>query len=198
MLALLFGALAVQPACDLSLPSSDVCEAYCTNQCAFYNATTETGSPQNLTLYRITPANVTGVENKNTGDPIGDVNFFLERKNLTLECAANPSEWGCFLDGGEHGRVHRAEAPVPVPAWPSCMNIFAHLHILSASSAVYVRLACSQTTCLGSLLSRWTGSGAHTKSATRWSKALQDPSIHDPATSRDGTTRGTSSAARAA
>ena len=102
MLAILHGALAVQPACDLSLPSSVVCEEYCTSRCAFYNGTSETGSPQNITLYRITPANVTGVINKNTGDAIGDINFFLERKNMTLECAADPNSWGCFLDGGEH------------------------------------------------------------------------------------------------
>ena len=88
-----------QPSCDLSQPASDVCQAYCTNQCAFYNESAERGQPFNITLYRITPANVTGLRNKNTGDDVGDVNFFLMRKNMSMECAASPSGWGCFLDG---------------------------------------------------------------------------------------------------
>ena len=90
-----------QPACDKSRGSKEVCASFCAGECAFYNASAETGSPRNLTLYRLTPANVTGLRNKDSGDMVGDVNFFLMRRNLSLGCDAHPNQWGCFLSGDD-------------------------------------------------------------------------------------------------
>eukprot|EP01048_Picozoa_sp_COSAG05_P022892 COSAG05_NODE_4746_length_1388_cov_0.992242_1_plen_367_part_00 len=87
------------PACDMTKPSQEFCADYCNYKCAFYDPTKETGRPQNITVYRITPANTTGIRNKNTGDAIGDVDFYLSRKNLTQQCAKDPNSFGCFLDG---------------------------------------------------------------------------------------------------
>jgi len=58
-----------------------------------------------VTLYRITPPNVTGIKNKDTGDAHGDISFWLSKKNLTAQCARDPTGFGCFLDGGNiYGR----------------------------------------------------------------------------------------------
>ena len=85
------------------LPHNDYqqeCDDFCTGKCSFFNVTRgEHGFPENKTLYRLTPTNVTGVRNKDTGDAPGDVSFFLSKKNLTQQCAADPTSWGCFLDG---------------------------------------------------------------------------------------------------
>ena len=59
----------------------------------------ETGEPFNKTLWRWTPKNVTGIKNKDTGDAPGDISFYLARKNLTQQCARDPTSFGCFLDG---------------------------------------------------------------------------------------------------
>ena len=68
----------VQPACDTSRPAAEVCEDFCTSKCSFYNASLrERGEPANITVYRITPNNVTGIQNKNTGNAPGDVSFYL-------------------------------------------------------------------------------------------------------------------------
>jgi hypothetical protein len=97
-----------QVACDLSKASTRegadaVCADFCNYKCGFWNASssepTESGKPQNITLYRITPFNVSGIINKNTGDAPGDVGFYLERKNITQQCAKDPHSFGCFLDG---------------------------------------------------------------------------------------------------
>ena len=62
------------PPCDVSSSPKDFCQQFCTYQCGFYNTSAgETGRDQNVTLYRITPRNVTGVTNKNTADAAGDV-----------------------------------------------------------------------------------------------------------------------------
>jgi len=89
----------IQQACDTSRPASAVCEDFCTSKCSFYNASDETGEPTNITVYRLTPNNVTGIQNKNTGNAPGDVSFFLGKKNITQQCAKNPASFGCFLDG---------------------------------------------------------------------------------------------------
>lgn len=97
-----------QVACDLSKANQPggadaICADFCNYKCGFWNASsdlpTETGKPQNITLYRITPFNVSGIVNKNTGDAPGDVGFYLERKNITQQCAKDPHSFGCFLDG---------------------------------------------------------------------------------------------------
>ena len=69
-----------QLACNVTpgeLNSSVLCDEFCTGKCAFYNTTAEeTGQPLNLSLF-ITPANVTGLRNKDTGDLLGDMEFVL-------------------------------------------------------------------------------------------------------------------------
>ena len=101
MLSTLYtAALAAQQQCDLSKPAAHVCDSFCNYQCSFFNTSLgETGAPSNITLYRLTPKNVTGIQNKDTGDAPGDISFLLSRKNLTQECALDPKGWGCFLDG---------------------------------------------------------------------------------------------------
>jgi hypothetical protein len=104
---------------------------FCNYRCGFYNTTAgETGRPINLTVYRITPFNTSGIRNKNTGDAAGDVGFFLSRKNITQQCAKDPHSFGCFLDGdnmygqftvevdGQWGPCKRASAPdMPLSVW---------------------------------------------------------------------------------
>lgn len=93
-------AAATAPPCDLSQPAESVCHDYCVGRCGFYNRSLgETGEPRNITLIRITPANVTGIRNKNTGDAPGDVGYVLSRKNLTQKCAKDPAAFGCLLYG---------------------------------------------------------------------------------------------------
>jgi len=88
------------PPCNLSESGPKVCDDFCNYRCSFYNASKgEDGSPRKITLYRMTPRNVTGIRNKDTGDAPGDVTFFLGKKNLTKMCAKNPTTFGCFLDG---------------------------------------------------------------------------------------------------
>ena len=84
----------------MSRPAGEVCEDFCTSKCSFYNESLgETGQPTNITVYRITPKNTTGIQNKDTGDAPGDISFYLARKNLTQQCARDPTSFGCFLDG---------------------------------------------------------------------------------------------------
>lgn len=93
-------AQAVAPACDLTKSGDEVCADFCNYKCSFYNESLgETGQPMNMTVYRITPFNTSGIRNKNTGDASGDVGFFLSRKNITQQCAKDPHSFGCFLDG---------------------------------------------------------------------------------------------------
>ena len=99
-LLLVLPVASIQQACDISQPAAEVCEDFCTSKCSFFNATAgETGQATNITLYRITPKNVTGIQNKNTGDAPGDVSFFLGRKNITQRCAQDQAAFGCFLEG---------------------------------------------------------------------------------------------------
>ena len=68
------------------------CADYCDYKCA-NNGT----GPRNLTLYRLTPYDVPGIDSMNTADPGGDVAFALERKGLAVECEQNPQGERCFL-----------------------------------------------------------------------------------------------------
>lgn len=90
----------VQPPCDLSKSGDEMCADFCNYKCSFYNSSMDAdGSIKNKTLYRITPPNVTGIKNKDTGDAPGDISFWLSKKNLTQQCARDPTSFGCFLDG---------------------------------------------------------------------------------------------------
>jgi hypothetical protein len=97
MLALVALSVGVPPACDVQ--NASVCDSFCTGGCGFYNTSLkERGMPQNLTVYRITPKNVSGLANKNTADPPGDLTFVISRKNLTQQCLHDPSGRGCHTD----------------------------------------------------------------------------------------------------
>jgi len=93
-------AAAVAPPCDVEHQSGDaVCASFCNYECGFYNASHgERGQPVNLTVYRLTPKNVSGLLNKNTGDAPGDVSFVLSKKNLTQHCLHYPDGLGCHTD----------------------------------------------------------------------------------------------------
>lgn len=89
----------VTPACDMSLNGDDLCAEFCSGQCSFYNASAgEKGLPQNLTVWRITPTNVTGLVDKNTADAPGDITFVISKKNLTQQCVHDPKAMGCNTD----------------------------------------------------------------------------------------------------
>lgn len=93
-------AIGVAPPCDLSKPGDELCADFCNYKCGFYNVSAgEDGTIKTKTLYRITPPNVTGIKNKDTGDAPGDISFWLSKKNLTQQCAQDPTAFGCFLDG---------------------------------------------------------------------------------------------------
>lgn len=102
-------AAAAAPACDVTRPAKEVCADFCSYKCGFYNASSETGRPQNVTLIRLTPRNVTGIRNKDTGDALGDLQFYLMQKNLTQECAQDPDGHGCFLSGRDIFGVFQVE-----------------------------------------------------------------------------------------
>lgn len=72
------------------------CADFCAGKCAF-NPT----APLTLELTRMTPRNVTGIANKDTGDAAGDLFFTLISATKPTECAkAKPAPWaGCFLNG---------------------------------------------------------------------------------------------------
>ena len=73
-------------------------------------------------MYRITPANVTGVVNHNTADAPGDITFVISKKNVT-----QVSERA--IRG--HGGAHAADATSDVPAFASFSSLaparFAHV-----------------------------------------------------------------------
>ena len=88
---------AVPPACDRS--DRKICDSFCAGKCGAYNTSLgEKGTPQNITVYRITPKNVTGVSNKNTADPAGDISFVITKKNVTQTCLHCTDCQGCHTD----------------------------------------------------------------------------------------------------
>ena len=86
-------------ACDLTQSADEYCASFCEGRCSFFNVTAgENGEPQNLTLFRITPTNVTDLVNKNTADAAGDIDFIISKKNLTQICLHDPTSMGCSTD----------------------------------------------------------------------------------------------------
>jgi len=90
----------VAPPCSpWSKPDQKVCDDFCNYRCSFYNPSHgDTGRPKNITIHRLTPRNVTGLINKNTGDARGDVAFVLSRKNATQFCLHHPMALSCHTD----------------------------------------------------------------------------------------------------
>ena len=75
---------------------SNPCDDFCAERCSFSPT-----APQELDLIRMTPRNVSGIANKDTGDDAGDLFFTLVSATKPAECAKpNPPPWaGCFLNG---------------------------------------------------------------------------------------------------
>jgi hypothetical protein len=89
-------------ACNLTAPAEELCSKFCASECSFFNASLgETGEPQKVVVYRVTPRAITRMTNKDAGDPPGDLSFFLSRHDLRQECAQDPHAHGngCFLAG---------------------------------------------------------------------------------------------------
>ena len=109
------------PACDLSRTPAEYCEDYCTGRCSLYNTSNgDTGRPRNLTLYRLTPRGVLGLENHNTGDVPGDVGFILSNRRKILECLQNETSRGCFLDNATDNIYGRFEVEIDGAYWTNC------------------------------------------------------------------------------
>ena len=81
--------LSPPPACD--------CDGFCSGKCSLPTAA---GPPATLTLYRLTPRNITDLVNKDTGDAEGDAFFTVNEYDLPMRCSQGVSTnaRGCFLD----------------------------------------------------------------------------------------------------
>ena len=78
----------------LGLSPNCTCTEFCASTCADTNA----GTVTTATIYRLTPLNVTGIEDKNTGTAAGDLGFFLQKDN-TRGCVMprDADKVECFL-----------------------------------------------------------------------------------------------------
>lgn len=94
-------AFAVAPSCDFKKPPAEVCEAYCNYECGFHMEG-EDGAVQNKTIWRLSPANLTGLMNKNSADPPGDISFYFEKVSTQGLCAQYPSFPMCVGGVGEN------------------------------------------------------------------------------------------------
>ena len=95
-------AAAAAAACNVSASPDSFCADFCSGRCAFFNASAgEAGAPETVTVFRLTPSHITDLPNKDSGDPFGDLSFFLSRHNLRAECTQDPHAHGngCFLAG---------------------------------------------------------------------------------------------------
>ena len=73
------------------------CAGFCSGHCSL---PTPAAAPETLTLYRLTPRNITDLVNKDTGDAEGDAFFTLDEYDLPMRCSqgASTNARGCFLD----------------------------------------------------------------------------------------------------
>ncbi len=77
--------------------SAEHCALFCNGTCP-YHPDWSPMKPENLTVYRLTPANVTGLAQKDTGDAGGDAGFYAGMMLVHLETCKPPfTSWGCFL-----------------------------------------------------------------------------------------------------
>jgi hypothetical protein len=102
-------ALVVTTAASLAPPPLPVCascEDYCAGRCALAGPSLLSGAPnprtlQNLTVYRMTAANVSGLANKNTGDAPGDLVFNMGERGVPMVCRHETgSSRGRLCEGG--------------------------------------------------------------------------------------------------
>ena len=77
--------------------SAEHCALFCNGTCP-YHPDWSPMRPENLTVYRLTPANVTGLAQRDTGDAGGDAGFYAGMMLVHLESCEPPyTSWGCFL-----------------------------------------------------------------------------------------------------
>jgi hypothetical protein len=62
---------------------------------------------RNITVYRVTPTNLTGVADRDTGDDAGDVFFSLYEAILPVYCPQNPLDSICNITSGVLGNTSR-------------------------------------------------------------------------------------------
>lgn len=78
----------------VALDANCTCSDFCAGNCSATNA----GKPEQLTMYRLTPGNVTGVADKDTGGNAGDLGFVFQRLSQLARCTeAEANTNGCFL-----------------------------------------------------------------------------------------------------
>lgn len=87
---------AAAAAASAALPLCASCASWCAGECAFAGppiVDTVSGRPtpnprtrQNITVYRMTAATVTDLDNKNTGNPAGDLVFNMDERAIPIVC----------------------------------------------------------------------------------------------------------------
>ena len=90
VLALLAGCCLAQHGHDPFSGSGCNCSAFCAGSCAI-NAS----KPSKRTMYRMTPLDVDGVADKNTGDAPGDTSYVIERRTAAFDCRKDPGSFQC-------------------------------------------------------------------------------------------------------
>lgn len=91
LVACVVGALALGAT---ALDANCTCSEFCAGTCK----ATNNGRPEQLTMYRLTPGNVTGVADKDTGGSAGDLGFVFQRLPELARCTeAEANTNDCFL-----------------------------------------------------------------------------------------------------
>eukprot|EP01047_Picozoa_sp_COSAG01_P066123 COSAG01_NODE_9066_length_2565_cov_1.377534_2_plen_680_part_00 len=111
---LLFAATALHIGASVSSPIQPPqpvctsCAEWCAGSCSFggpaVNGHVNSRQLQNITVYRMTAANVTDLDFKNTGDPAGDLDFNMDERAIPLVCrhSATASSTPDCIEGNTH------------------------------------------------------------------------------------------------
>jgi hypothetical protein len=111
---LLFAATALHIGVSVSSPIQPPqpvctsCAEWCAGSCSFggpaVNGHVNSRQLQNITVYRMTAANVTDLDFKNTGDPAGDLDFNMDERAIPLVCrhSATASSTPDCIEGNTH------------------------------------------------------------------------------------------------
>ena len=122
---------AVTTSLSASLDPSCSCASFCNGTCAATNA----GKPEQLTMYRLTPGNVTELQGKDTGGSAGDMGFVFQKLRAFSRCSlAQANTVQCFLTlnpvikqfyvdvDGKYGPFMRCN-PLPFPEYQSSHSL---------------------------------------------------------------------------
>jgi hypothetical protein len=99
---------AVPVVATAKLPANDglctTCAAWCAGTCDSFprppGVVVNAGSTESVTVFRMTPRNLTDLLDKNTGDALGDIMFTLYEDTVPMRCAQDPSSKACPQAGG--------------------------------------------------------------------------------------------------